>query len=71
MSELSPARKELLKQVVDVQERSLAGCALIFSGLRKSSDPEVSGVAEIAFDAITNTQLVLEAMINGLNETRH
>jgi hypothetical protein len=71
LTELSPERQELLKQVVDVQERSLTGCALIFSGLRQSSDPEVVAVSEVAYAALQNTQAVLDALIDGLHQTRH
>lgn len=71
MSELSPARVELLKQVVDCQERMLDGASLVFKGLRQSSDPEVSSVSGVCFDAIQTHRAVLEALIDGLDATRH
>lgn len=71
MTELSPARQELLKQVVDIQERALSGCILIFRGLRQSQDPEVSSVCEEALKHLINGTAVIEAMIDGLNSTKH
>jgi hypothetical protein len=71
MIDLSPERQALLQQVVDIQERSLYGASMIFKGLRQSSDPEVSQVSGVAFEALVNTQLVLEALIDRLNATQH
>lgn len=71
MSEMSPERQELLRQVMDVQERSLYGASLIFRGLSQSKDPEVSSVCLIAHAALLNTQAVLEAMVEKLTATTH
>lgn len=71
MTEIDPVRLKLLQDVIDIQERSLAGATMIFSGLRKSSDPEVVSISEVAFNALSNTQLVLEALIDGLTATKH
>lgn len=71
MSELSPARQELLKQALDVQERMLDGCTQVFRGLSRYPDAEVSSVCEEVLGLITHNRLVLEAMVDGLNATRH
>jgi hypothetical protein len=71
VTELSPARQELLKQALDIQERMLDGCTMIFSGLRSSSDPEAVFVSEQALEALNATRDILEAMIDGLNATHH
>jgi hypothetical protein len=71
MSELSPAKLELLKRAIDVQERMLDGCTEIFSGLRQSSDPEVVSVCGDAIAAINHSRDILEAMINRLDATTH
>jgi hypothetical protein len=71
MSELSPARIELLKQVVDTQERILNGTELVFRGLSHHPDAEVSSVSGVCLRLIAEHLDVIEAMIDGLHETRH
>lgn len=71
MTELSPARQELLKQALDIQERMLDGCTMIFEELSNASDPDVTFVAVEALDALNRTRDILEAMIDGLNATHH
>jgi hypothetical protein len=70
-AELSPARIELLKRAIDVQERMLNGCKQVFRGLMDHHDPEVSDVSWQCLEAIKRNQDVLEAMIDGLNATHH
>lgn len=69
--ELSPERQALLKRVVDAQDQMLKGCTLIFSGLRKSSDPQVVAVSEEALGHLQNTRDLIDAMIDALTATRH
>lgn len=69
--DLSPARQKLLSDVVDIQERMLSCVRQIFSGLSQSSDPEVVLISEEALNHLTRGQDTLEAMIDGLNETKH
>lgn len=69
MSELSPEKIQLLKSAVDIQERMLDGCALIFSGLRLSTDPEVAPHCDEAIAAIRNNRDILYAMIDRLDHT--
>lgn len=72
MSEpLSAAKQNLLLDVVDAQDRMLDGMALIFSGLRQSSDPEVSSISAVALKAIRRSQLTVIAMTEKLNATLH
>lgn len=71
MSELSPEKINLLKQAVNAQERMLQGCTLVFRGLSDHHDPEVSSVAQECFAAIEHHQLVLEALVDALVETKH
>jgi hypothetical protein len=68
---LSPARQELLKNALDIQERMLDGCILIFEELSNASDPDVAFVAEEALEALNRNRDILEAMIDGLNATHH
>jgi hypothetical protein len=71
MIDLSPVRQQLLSDALDVQERMLQGVTLIFRGLSDHNDPEVSSVSRVALKLLTETQEILEAMIDGLNATRH
>jgi hypothetical protein len=71
MSEMSPERQELLKRVVDAQEKMLKGCALIFSGLRSSSDPQVVAASEEALGHLQNMRDLIDAMIDALTATKH
>jgi hypothetical protein len=71
MNELSPARQALLARALDVQERMLAGCGVVFSEFRQSSDPDVVFTSERALEALKNARDILEAMIDGLNATYH
>lgn len=71
MTELSPAKIELLKSAVDIQERMLDGCALIFKGLRMSTDPEVAPHCDEAIAAINQSREILYAMIDKLDVTLH
>lgn len=71
MSDLSPARQELLKNIVTIQERMLQGVTQIFSGLRQSSDPEVVLVSDEALKALEDNREVMDAMIDSLNATHH
>lgn len=68
---LSPARQELLKSIVTIQEQMLHGVTKIISGLRQSSDPEVVFVCEQAHEALEHNRAVMDAMIDGLNATQH
>jgi hypothetical protein len=71
LTELSPARIELLKQAVDTQERMLNGVELVFRGLSHHPDAEVSSVSGVCLKLITEHRDILEAMIDGLHATRH
>jgi hypothetical protein len=71
MTEIRDDKLELLKQAIDVQERMLDGCLLIFKGFRQSSDPEVVLASETAAEALENTHDVLEALIDRLDKTIH
>jgi hypothetical protein len=71
VTELSPARQALLARALDVQERILDGCELIFTGFGESSDPEVASASAEALRSIKNSRDILEAMIDGLNATYH
>ena len=68
---LSPARIELLKQAVDTQERMLNGCEQVFRGLSHHPDAEVSSVCGDCLGLLATYRDTLEAMIDGLHETRH
>jgi hypothetical protein len=69
--DLSPARQQLLANALDIQDRMLNGCELIFRGLSGHHDPEVSSVSGEALRLITYNRDVLEAMIDALNATLH
>jgi hypothetical protein len=69
--ELSPTRQALLANVVDVQERMLDGVTEVFRGLSHHHDAGVSSVCEEVLGLIKNNRDVIEAMIDGLNETKH
>lgn len=72
MSEpLSPAKQNLLLDIVDAQDRMLDGVSQIFSGLRQSSDPEVSDISAVAFKALRHNKLTIIAMTERLSATLH
>jgi hypothetical protein len=71
VSELSPARQELLKHVITIQERMLDGVTEVFRGLSHHHDAGVSSVCEEVLGLIKNNRDVIEAMIDGLNATHH
>ena len=70
-TELSAERQELLKNVVAIQERMLNGVTQVFHGLKGSSDPEVVVISEEALRHLKAAADTLEAMIDGINETKH
>lgn len=70
-TEISIKHLQLLKHTIDVQDRMLDGCLAIFSGLTCSEVPEVVSISEQALQAIKDNRLVLEALIDGINQTRH
>jgi hypothetical protein len=71
LSELSPARIELLKKALDCEERMLDGCEQFFRGLSHHPDAEVSSVCREVLRLLKNNRDTLEAMVDGLNETFH
>jgi hypothetical protein len=68
---LSPARQELLKNALDIQERMLDGCVTVLSVLTEHSDSEVSYASREALKSINRNRDILYAMIDGLNATHH
>lgn len=68
---ISPEKLSLLKRVVNLQELQLNACTAIFGGLSDHSDPEVSHVSRVSFEALKDTALVIDAMIDALTATHH
>lgn len=72
MSEtISPEKLQLLKQAIDIQERMLDGVTQVFRGLSHHNDAGVSSVANACLVSIEHNRDVLEALIDGLNATKH
>jgi len=69
VSDISPEKLALLKQVVDLQELQLKACTQIFRGLSDHSDPEVSCVSKVSAEALTETAAVIDALIDRLTAT--
>lgn len=68
---LSPEKLALLKSVVNLQEMQLKACNAIFGSLMDHADPEVSCVSKVSHEALTETALVIDAMIDALTATKH
>jgi hypothetical protein len=70
-TDLSPEKIELLKSIVNVQEKQLDGCTMIFRGLSDHSDPEVSCVSRVSVKHLYESALVIDALIDKLTATIH
>lgn len=68
---LSPARIDLLKSAVDRQEQMLNACKVVFAELTEHPDSTVAEIATVCLKHLKRSHEVLEAMIDGLNATRH
>lgn len=68
---LSPERLSLLKQCLQLQDMQLKACNAIFGSLMGHDDPEVSCVSKVSHEALTETALVIDAMIDALTATHH
>ena len=71
VSEITPEKLKLLKQAIDIQERMLDGVTQVFRGLSHHHDAGVSSVAESCIRLIGYNRDVIEALVDGLNQTKH
>jgi hypothetical protein len=72
-TEISPDKQELMRQAIDIMERMLDGCVMIFNEIKEHSQAPIGikSAAESASDAITRGRLVLDAVIDSTHATKH
>lgn len=68
---ITTERLALLKQCLQLQDMQLKACNAIFGSLMDHADPEVSCVSKVSHEALTETALVIDAMIDALTATKH
>jgi hypothetical protein len=68
---MNEQQEKLCMDALNILERTVEGCALMFEGMTQSTDATVVELAEAALKAINHNMDTLAAMADSANAVKH